>query len=773
MITTRVWVKSLLVLMVLGSTLAAAQTGDISGKVVDRVTREPLPSANVLLIGTALGASTDVDGRFEVRGVPYATYQVRVTLVGYEPVVLSDVVLSSGRLVELTVELDQAAIGIEGVEVTASYFRKTPDAVTSIQRLGYEEIRRSPGGFEDVVRAISVFPGVAVATAGRNDLVVRGGAPSENLYVLDNVEIPNINHYGTQGSGGGPLSYINLDFVNETAFSTGGFGVRYGDRLSSMLEIDLRNGRSDALGGKATISATQFGLDVEGPVTEEGSFILSARRSYLDFIFKAAKFSFIPQYWDFLGRLSYDFDQSNSLTFLGVGALDDVELNNETADDRYNNSQILVNETNQYASGISWRHLFSKGFVTTTLGRTFTAFNQVQRDSLLNPIFLNQTDEGQTSLRVDLLTKIGSVTELSIGAQVKNVRLVGGLVLPPYGTSFGDTVASASVGLDERGTKTDLYAQLHGHLLEGLQYTVGGRLDYFDLLKDGLVVAPRASLSYALGTLTTVNASAGVYYQAPSYIWISSNSANRQLRQAQATQYVLGIEQMLRSDFKVRVEGFLKRYRDYAASTERTYLIMANTGAGYGGGEEDFAAFGLDTLASAGTGRSYGLELLLQKKLSDIPFYGIVSLTLSNTRFTALDGVERTGSYDQPVILTVSGGWKIDPHWEVSMKFRYATGRPTTPYNPDGSQDVAQINTERLESLHGLDLRVDRRWNFTGWGLIAYLDLQNVYNNKSGGPVVWNEREQKAEVTWVEDDSFHFRYANGNGRAVWRKRSAD
>ena len=746
MIITRLHLHSVFGLALVGSVLAAAETGDISGRVVDRVSREPLPSANVLLVGTALGASTDIEGRFVVRGIPFGTYQVRVTLVGYEPVILSDIVLSAGRSVELAVELDQAAIGIEGVEVTASYFRKTPDAVTSIQRLGYEEIRRSPGGFEDVVRAISIFPGVAQATAGRNDLVVRGGAPSENLYVVDNVEIPNINHYGTQGSGGGPLSYINLDFVNETAFSTGGFGVRCGDRMSSMLEIDLRDVRSDALGGKATISATQFGLDVEGPVTQEGSFIMSARRSYLDFIFKAAKFSFIPEYWDFLGRLSYDLDQSNSLTFLGVGALDNVELNNETADDRYDNSQILVNETNQYASGISWRHLFSRGFVTTTLGRTFTAFNQVQRDSLLTPIFLNQTDEGQTSLRADLLTKIGSVAELSLGAQVKNVRLVGGLVLPPYGTSFGDTISAADLSLDERGTKSDVYAQLHGHLLEGLQYTIGGRLDYFDLLEDGLAASPRGSLSYALGPLTTVNVSAGIYHQAPSYIWISSNPSNRRLKQAQATQYLLGIEQMLRSDFKVRVEGFLKRYRDYAASTERTYLIMVNTGAGYGGSEEDFAAFGLDTLVSAGTGRSYGLEILLQKKLSEIPVYGVVSLTLSKTKFTALDGVERTGSYDQPLILTASGGWKIDPHWEVSMRFRYATGRPATPYNADGSQDVEKYNSDRLESLHGLDLRVDRRWNFSKWGLVAYLDLQNVYNNKSGGPVVWNEREQKAEV---------------------------
>ncbi|HCV44404.1 MAG TPA: TonB-dependent receptor, partial [Bacteroidetes bacterium] len=202
---------------------------------------------------------------------------------------------------------------------------------------------------------------------------------------------------------------------------------------------------------------------------------------------------------------------------------------------------------------------------------------------------------------------------------------------------------------------------------------------------------------------------------------------------------------MLRADLKIRVEGFLKQYRHYAASTQRTYLVMANTGGGFGGSEDNFAAYGLDALVSDGVGRSRGIEFLLQKKLSEIPVYAVLSLTLSNTRFTGLDGVERTGSYDQPVIITFSGGWKIDERWEASSRFRYAGGAPFTPYNADGTQDVASYNSERLKSLHGLDVRVDRRWNFSRWTLIAYLDVQNVYNYKTGR-VVWNERTQSAEV---------------------------
>ena len=296
----------------------------------------------------------------------------------------------SGKPTELLIGLTQVPVGLEGVEVTASYFQKTPDLPTSVQRLSYEEIRRSPGGFEDVVRAISVLPGVAQAQPGRNDLVVRGGAPSENLFVLDNIEIPNINHFGTQGSTGGPLSFVNLDFVRETAFSTGGFGVRYGDRLSSVLNIDLRSARSDRLGGKATISATQFGLNLEGPAGEKGSYIFSARRSYLDFIFKASGFSFVPEYWDFLGKFDYSLGPANTISVLGIAAIDDVNYFNDTADDRYDNARILGTSQNQYATGVTWNHLFPHGLSSVTLSRSFVSYDGSQRDSLLNPIFVNK-----------------------------------------------------------------------------------------------------------------------------------------------------------------------------------------------------------------------------------------------------------------------------------------------------------------------------------------------------------------------------------------------
>jgi hypothetical protein len=746
MIVRMILVAALFVTVI--ASVSFAQTTSVSGVVLDQVSREPLPSANIQLIGTSLGAASDLEGRFSIRNVPAGTYQIRGSLVGYQSTILSDITVEPGKSTDVVVALDQVPIGIGTVEVTASYFQKNPDAVVSAQRLSYEEIRRSPGGFEDVIRAISVLPGVAQAEPGRNDLVVRGGAPSENLYVVDNIEIPNINHFGTQGASGGPLSYINLDFVRETAFTTGGFGVRYGDRLSSVLNVDLRDGRNDRFGGKATVSASQFGLNLEGPVSESGSFQFSTRRSYLDLIFRAAGFSFVPEYWDFFGKTTYRLDPSNTLTVLGVGAIDDVNFFNDTPDNRFKNSRILGTAQKQYAFGATWKRLFGRGFATLTLGRSYVAYNGTQSDSLLRPIFTNRSKEGETSLRADAVWKLSNdgATELSGGLSARRVRFDGSVGLPDYVTSFGDTLNVNVSNYSSIGYKGAGYLQVSQHLPAGFQVTAGARMDYFSLIRKSVLISPRLAISWDLSPLTTLSATVGRYAQSPSYLWLATNTLNTSLQQARADQFVLGVEHLLRADLKVRLEGYYKRYRDYAASSTRRYLVLANTGAGYGGTDDNFASYGLDYLVSGGYGNAYGVEFLAQKKLSEVPLYGLVSLTFGRSRFTALDGVERSGSFDQPFIANFTGGYRFDDRWEASMKFRFASGRPYTPFNPNGTQNISAYNSGRKESTHSLDIRVDRRWYFDAWTLIAYVDIQNVYNNKFSGTARWNAREQKVEM---------------------------
>jgi hypothetical protein len=721
------------------------QYGTIRGEIYDGATMEPLAGVNVLVVGTTFGSSSDTRGQFLMNQIPIGSYSLRVTAIGYSSFIATDIIVSVAKPAEIKIPLEESAIQLDVVQVSADYFQKIPDRPISNLIQSNEEIRRLPGGLEDVVRAISILPGVAQVQPGRNDLIVRGGAPSENLFVVDNIEVPNINHFGTQGASGGPLSLINLDFVEQTSFSTGGFGARYGDKLSSVLTINLSEGRKDRLGGKATISASQFGLNLEGPVNADGTFLFSARRSYLDFIFKAAGFGFVPEYYDFLGKVHYHLSSNDQLVVVGIGALDNVKLFNDTPDKRFNNSRVLGSNQNQLIGGMTWQHLMNHGFMTVTVGQSYVDYQYLQNDSLLNPIFKTFSYEHESSLRTDLVTHLAQSTELSAGVQLKNIRFSDNITLAPQVTSFGDSISLNTV-YKTSATKASVYLQLSQDIA-AFRLTAGGRLDYFDLIKDKLIVAPRIAATYALSPTVDLNASVGRFYQAPSYIWLIANPVNTNLKFVGADQYIVGINYLLLADTKFTVEAYVKKYFIYPVSLSRKYLVLANTGAGFGGSQEGFASFGLDPLGSAGTGQSTGLEFLAQKKLSEIPCYGTVSVSYNESGFTALDGVKRPSSFDQRWILNVGGGYVFNAQWEFSAKFRFVTGRPYTPYDQGGMQTDVLYNTLRLNANHSLDVRVDRRWSFGNWSLDTYIDIQNIYNRKPIDVPVYNVRTGRIEQT--------------------------
>ena len=726
------------------------QTGTMKGIVSNAATLEPLLGANVVVMGTNRGASTDVRGAFSIPQIAIGTYVLRVSAIGFETTMKSDVVVSVAKPVEVIVRLLESGVEMAEVEVRGSYFQKLPEAPVSNFTQSSEEIRRLPGGLEDVVRAISILPGVAQVQPGRNDLIVRGGAPSENLFVVDNLEVNNINHFGTQGASGGPLSYVNLDFVDNTSFSAGGFGVKYGDKLSSVLSINLREGRKDRLGGKATISASQFGLNLEGPVRETGSWIVSARRSFLDFIFKAAGFSFVPEYWDLFAKGDYKLSSRDQLEVLAIGALDNIKLFNETGEKRFDNSRILASDQNQFVGGATWKHLTGESFSTVTLGQTYVDYHFAQIDTTLAKIFSDDSRETETSLKAEMLFHPAKSTEVTLGVQVKNVGFESKLFLAPFWTNFGQQIA-VNAQYATQATKGGLFAQV-SQRIDRARITAGLRADYFDLIKDKMAVAPRLNATVPLSEKLNLNGSIGRYYQSPSLIWLVSHPSNRSLAFISVDQFVVGVDYSLREDARVTLEAYRKNYTNYPASLVRTFLVQANTGAGYGGSDDGFASFGIDPLISSGGGFAQGLEFLIQKKLSSIPCYGTVSVSYNRTEFAALDGVSRPGTFDQTWIINLGGGYVVSERWEFSAKFRYATGRPYTPYFYDSNlwmyvQRAQDYNAARIEANHSLDVRADRRWNFGAWNLVTYLDLQNVYNRKPIDIPRFNQRTGQFEQT--------------------------
>ena len=737
---------SVIAAVVLSPVIFAQESkGVIKGKAIDEVTKEPIPGVNITLIGTKAGTATDVNGEFVFLKLETGNYQVKASSIGYSTVTIPDVIVNNARPVNLLIQLNESPVELQGLTIRSEFFRVNPSEIGSIANFSYEEIRRAPGGFEDVVRALSVLPGVAQASAGRNDLVVRGGAPSENLFVVDGFVVPNINHFGTQGATGGPISFINLDFVRETTFSSGGFSTAYGDKLSSVLNIDLRDGRSDRIGGKGTISASEFGINLEGPIGSKGNFIFSARRSYLDFIFNAAGFNFVPEYYDVLAKFTYDYDSKNRLSYLFIGAFDNVKFNNKNADDRYENSRILGSKQNTYVTGISFRHLFDNGFITFSLSRNFSDYDSAQRDTLFNPVFLNKSREGENEFKTDMVYKMSKTSELNAGISAATIKFNADVKLPDFVTTFGDTLNITSLVAARNYFKSAFYAQYSDLLFDRLRLSAGIRGDYFNGINTKFYFSPRISFSYLMNESSNINFSAGIYRQSPSYIWLAAYESNKNLKPVNVNQYILGYEQRLREDFRFKVEGFYKDYSDYPASTLRPYLVLSNTGAGYGGSDDNFASFGLDPLVSAGKGNVKGIEFSMQKKASEIPQYGIISVTWSEAFFTPLDGIQRSGSYDQRWIINLTGGYIFSNKWETSFRFRFASGNPYTPFNNDGTQTIANYNSRRLKSVHSLDVRVDRRWNFENWALVTYLDIQNIYNNKNTNTIRWDYSKNQVD----------------------------
>ncbi|MGA7837705.1 MAG: TonB-dependent receptor, partial [Ignavibacteriaceae bacterium] len=594
------------------------------------------------------------------------------------------------------------------------------------------------------VRALSVLPGVAQADAGRNDLIVRGGAPYENLFLVDGIKIPNINHFGNQGATGGPISYLNLDFVKSTTFSTGGFPVNYGDKLSSVLSIQLKNGRSDRIGGKATISSSQFGLNLEGPLTNNSDFIFSVRRSYLDFIFKAAGFAFVPEYYDMLSKVNINLNSENNLSFFFLGALDKVNFFNDTPEKRFDNSRTIGSDQKQYTLAGKYQKIFERGFLDVSLSRNYVNYNSTQKDTLQNPLYTNLSTEIENSLKSDITFKMSSENEINIGTELSLIEFNSEVYFPSNITSFGDTLDTINYNTKENYLKVGAYLNYNSSLTEKFLVNLGIRGDYFNGINNKYYFSPRVSLSYKLSPVNSINMSAGIYYQSPSYLWLN-NSRNRDLKNIKVNQYILGFESRLKEDILFKVEGFIKDYSNYPVSTLRPYLILANTGAGFS--DDNYSSLGLDPLQSTGKGLTKGIEFSLQKKLSNTPYYGIMSLTISKSDFTPLDGIRRAGIYDQNVIFNISGGYKFSAEWEGSFKFRFASGSPYTPFDNNGRQSVLDYNSRRLISSHSLNLRIDKRWNFSSWVLITYLDIQNIYNRKNASSVRWDPREMKVDAS--------------------------
>jgi len=733
------------------STTLLGQSAVIKGKVVNASNREPVMFANVFLSPAEKGTTTDLDGYFEISGLEAGTYDLRISFVGFRTQIIAELQLSSTRPLELVVELEPVDTELEEVVVRASPFRRTEESPLSLRNIGVAEIKRNPGGNRDISRVIQSLPGVTAPSSFRNDLIIRGGAPNENRFYLDDIEVPNINHFATQGATGGPASIINVDFIREVDFYSGAFPANRGNALSSVFGFRLLNGRSDRLGGQMTVGATDLGISLEGPISERTTFIASARRSYLQFLFEVLELPFLPIYNDFQVKVTHRFESGDELYFSGIGAIDNFELNlkaDDTEEKQFLLDNLPVNEQWTYTNGLVYRHFRDNGSMIFALSRNMLnneATKYQNNTDLADDLVLSyQSQEIENKFRFEHNFRSGTYRVLyGVGTEyIKYNNSTFNRIFTPAGAEDIDFFSEIDF------FKYYIFGQLSKTFLNGKVTTSFGlrmdgnsfSTDFSNPLKH---LSPRAALSWFVLPELSINASAGIYYQLPPYTVLGYKEEGKLLNKENGIGFVrsshlsFGAEYLLGERARISVEGYFKKYDNYPLLL-RNGISLANFGG-------DFGVVGNEPASPDTEGRTYGVEILLQQRLSK-GFYGIAAYTLGYSEFTspAAGSGFFPSAWDSRHILSLTGGKQFKNNWEIGVKWRFQSALPGTPFdeksslvqnwdrNGRGLLDFSQINSLRNDPFNQVDIRLDKKWSFEKWSLNLYLDIQNVLATSVG-----------------------------------------
>lgn len=735
--------------------------GIIRGKISNPVNNEPVPFANVLILNTDFGGVSDENGLYEIKDVPPGLYNVRASFVGYKVQTIFEVQVTLARPVQLDFQLEEEASELSEV-VVSSEFSRSEETPVSVRKLNTNEIERYPGGNRDISRVIQALPGVASTASFRNDILIRGGAPNENKFFVDEIEVPVINHFSTQGSSGGPAGILNVNLIKSVDLIAGGFPANRMDALSSFFEFQLKEGRRDKMFTQLTVGASELTLSNEGPIGEKTTYLVSARRSYLQGLFRLIGLPFLPTFNDFQVKTTTKINAKTELTFIGVGAIDNFTLNFDVPEDEteeekeirlYTLDVLPLQSQWNYATGLKLKRFRENGFWTFILSRNMLnnqSYKYAGNDesSQANLLFDYVSQESENKFRAEN-SIFGKGYTLKYGVNYEYSRY--------FIDNFDRSTLASSGEVIDVESKTNF--NIYGAFVSGsktfdnerLILTGGLRMDGADFGKDASnplnQISPRFSASYRLKPNLFATANAGIYYQKPPYTVLGYRDNEGVLvNQENNVQFIRNAQLIAGLEFvapeknrRFTMEAFYKKYSNYPSSI-RNGIALANLGA-------DFGVIGNEPVESNADGRAYGLEFLAQQRLFK-NFYGIAALTLVRSEFTNpnTEGFVPS-SWDNRFIVSLTAGKRFEKNWEIGARWRFLGGTPYTPFDVEESSlisnwdlrnqpilDYSQINAIRLPAFHQLDLRLDKKYYFDKWNLNWYMDIQNAYNFQAEQP---------------------------------------
>lgn len=725
---------------------AAGPRGSIRGLVLDAEVKTPLAGVRVKVLGFPAEALSDAEGRFRIPSVPVGGYVLELSFPYFRTRRVTDVVVKSGRstAVETELELDAGAVENKEITVIAAAFPAGGETAPSTTGFSHEEIRRAAGAAGDITRMIGALPSVARTNDMTNHLVVRGGSPAENGFYIDNIEIPNINHYPQQGISSGSIGLLNLEFIRDVAFSAGGFSPVYGDRLSSIMDIGFREGNRTRTDLQLDLSMMGAGLVAEGPFPgRRGSWMISARRSYVDLLIRLMG-SGVPVHWnDAQVKFVTDLGPRDKLTFLAVAGVDDSGTNREDAVKDAENAFGEL-DTREITAGVDWsRQWGAAGLSNTSLAWTEIRYRDSARNTLTEELLRRGTNrDAAWTLRNVNTFRLAPARRIRFGFEVKRLDAR----FDTFQAAGTDVLGNPTPEVRRRaGVETTLlsgFAQYLWDPLPALTLQLGLRADRFE--SGGRVrLSPRTTIAWRPSGRDSIDLSAGLFYQRlPTTLLVQGTAAARFL-EPRARHIVLGWRRLLTETTRLSVELYDKDYDRMPLDPAQPALFPLDEvflNNRYGEHE---------TLVFEGRARATGAEILLQKKLAD-RLYGLVSLSYFRTRYRGLDGRWYDRVYDNRFLFCVEGGWKLGRSWELGVRGNYAGGAPYTPFDVAASEtanagilDAGRINGARLPDYASFNFRCDRRFNFRGSNLILNLSLWNVFNRKNVSAVYWNEQARR------------------------------
>ena len=730
------------------SFLLAQPVHQVKGTVIDKSSRQPLEFINVMIVGLNKGGVTNAEGKFSIGQVPPGIYRLQASAIGYKTVTTPEYMLST-RDLHIQIEMEENQTELEGVTVTASPFRRDIESPVSLRIIGLQEIEKSPGANRDISRIVQSYPGVAFSPIGyRNDLIVRGGSPSENRFYLDGVEIPNINHFSTQGASGGPVGILNADLIREVNFYTGAFPTDKGNALSSVLDFKLRDGDMERNSLKATLGASEVSLASNGHLGKKTSYLVSVRQSYLQFLFDMLGLPFLPTFTAAQFKLKTRFDARNELTVLGLGGIDKMKLNTKADDEdnEYILSYLPKIQQETFTLGAVYRHYAGAHVQSVVASHSYlnnrnTKYQQNDESDPDRLMLRLRSTEQNTQLRLENSSSFRN-WKVTVGTSLDYSQYSNTTFQKVYTDRAQTFDYHTYLGIMRWGLfGTVNYTSID----ERFTASLGLRADannYSAAMKDlSDQLSPRLSLSYQLTEHWSLSGNAGLYYQLPPYTALGFKNNNGlyankyALRYMQVSQGSVGLNWRKGDTFEVSVEGFYKDYDKIPLSVADGIPLTCKG--------NDYGVIGNELLTSTAQGRSYGAELLLKwlvaKKLNLAS-----SFTLFKSEYrTDKESEYIASAWDNRFIFNLRGTYNLPRHWSVGMKVSCIGGAPYTPYDADKSSlvtawnaqgkpyyDYTRYNEERLPAFTQVDIRIDKTFYLKRCMLGFYIDLQNIAGSK-------------------------------------------